>query len=168
MKAVVGRSSEACYGGRVGLCLCTLPAFTLVSLYQLDNALMKHDRTSFHSHVGANALKCERLHCFVARAGKENFKWPRSNVLFSCGTVGKTIIRKIPSRDTPQAQEWVIARWQMHYLKWKSTQNRSLCCATHLGEYSVCEYWISCEHKQSQQARVCNASKKHNRQLLYL
>lgn len=68
---------------RVGLWLCALPAFTLVSLYQLDNALMKHDRTSFHSHVGANASKCWQLHCFVARAGKGNFKWPRSNVLFS-------------------------------------------------------------------------------------
>lgn len=69
----------------LGLWLCTLPAFTLVSLYQLDNTLMKHDRTSFHSHVGTNALKCEQLHCFVALAGKENFKWPHTNALFASG-----------------------------------------------------------------------------------
>lgn len=40
-------------GGREGgLWICTLPAFTLVSLYQLDNALMKHDRIAFRAVLG--------------------------------------------------------------------------------------------------------------------
>lgn len=70
-------------GGRGGggLRLCTLPAFTLVSLYQLDNGLMKHDRTSFHGHVGANASKCWQLHCFVARGGEREFLNGRATTL---------------------------------------------------------------------------------------
>lgn len=97
-------------GEEVGLWLCTLPAFTLVSLYQLDNALMKHDRTSFHSHAGANALKCQQLHCFVALAGKENFKWPHTNVLFAGGAAGITITRRVPSRDGASASPRVSGK----------------------------------------------------------
>ena len=36
------------------------------------------------------------------------------------------------------------------------------------GNIQYGEYWIICEHKQSQQAPLCDASKKHNLQLLYL
>lgn len=158
-------------GGMAGLLLCTLPAFTLVSLYQLDNALMKHDRTSFHSHVGADVLKCLQLHCFVALAGKENFKWPHSNVLFASSAVGITTLQEKkkyhperlckPRSEQLQSDKCFIwcenpPKIEVHVVPVIS-QN-----------IQHGEYWIICEHKQSQQARVCDATKKHNLQLFYL
>lgn len=55
-------------GGSGGVCrlwLCWLAASTPVSLYQWEESLMKHDRTTFHSRVGTHALK--PLFCSCSR-----------------------------------------------------------------------------------------------------
>lgn len=107
---------------------------------------MKHDRTTFHRHVGTNASKCEQLHCFVALAGKGNFKWPHTHERFvcqRCRSTKNTIRRHIASpRVNDKCFVWSEnpPQIKVHVLPMISENI----------QYG--EYWIICEHKQSQKA----------------